>query len=52
MSLFHDKGAPLFRIRINGIGRPPLPLDAVAEHTMRQITTPVSELLQLQTRKS
>jgi len=42
-----DKGAPLFRIRHQRDSIALLlPLDAVAEHTLRQITTAVSELLQ------
>ncbi len=42
-----DKGAPLFRIRHQRDSIALLlPLDAVAEHTLRQITTVVSELLQ------
>jgi hypothetical protein len=42
-----DKGAPLFRIRHQRDSVALLlPLGAVAEHTMRQITTAISELLQ------
>jgi hypothetical protein len=42
-----DQGAPLFRIRHQRHSVALLlPLDAVAEHTMRQITIAVSEVLQ------